>query len=540
MTAELTPTRAAGAPTPASARGLLAVLGVALGASALFWSPLLLGGALHGHDWSSHHFHYFDWVRQAFAEYRTLPLYMVDAWVTPNFIANAEAPTLGPLSWLLLVLPTGAYVKLLIVVFGAAGLAGSWLLLRDLGISPALTALVACAHAWSGFFVSHIAVGHHWAMGAYLLPALLWLARRALLGSDGALIGAALLNAFTILGGQHQPFVWQNLWLSAFALLWAVRVKALFPLTRWALVLLLTAGLGALKLAPLWLEFRDYAPTARIQGLPLASLLASLTSRGQGPELVDPAIAYQHGAGWWEYAFYLGPVALVCLVAGLAATRRVWPLLAIGLFFLALSLEPLGLWPYLEGLPVWRSQRCPARFLVLALFALLVAAAPGLERLRAWAAARRPRAAAALVWSLALVAGADLWLESRAWQAAGVGPAIESRDHRPRPERLNATDAVAELASFAPNRLSYRVEAGRPTRIVLPLRFGRRQAEWQVQGARPWAEREWLALELAAGAREVQLAYRPPGLRSGSLVSAATVVAVAAWLGWRARRRGGS
>ena len=73
-----------------------------------FWSPLLFGGALQGGDWSTHHFHYFDWIRTSLVEHRSFPLFMVDAWVTPNFLANAESPSLSPFVGLLWVLPTVA------------------------------------------------------------------------------------------------------------------------------------------------------------------------------------------------------------------------------------------------------------------------------------------------------------------------------------------------------------------------------------------------------------------------------------------------
>jgi len=529
----LAPPRAGRSPEPVALRTLVSLSGASLAAALLFWSPLLLGGSLHGHDWSTHHFHYFDWVRTSFVEHATLPLFMADAWVTQNFIANAEAPTLGPLAWLLFLLPTGAYVKLLIVVFTAAGLAGGWLLLRDLGASSAVASLGCVLYAWSGFFASHVAVGHHWALGADLLPVLLFLYRRAALGSDGALVLAAALDALTIMGGQHQPFLWQNLVLAGFAALWALRVRAAFPLLRFALLLLLCVGFGSVKLVPLGLEFADYAPTARIQGLPAGSLLASLAGGGQGPDRVDPRIAFEHGAGWWEYAFYVGPLGLLCLVVGLAAARGCWPLIAIGVCFAVLALEPLRVWPWLAELPVWRSQRAPSRFLLLALFALLAAASGGLERLRRWAAARRPRATAALAWGLVLASGTDLWIESLAWQRAALGAPIESRQHRPQPEVLRSPDAVAELASFAPNRLTYRVKAVRGTRVLLPLGFGHAAAEWEVEGGRAHDVRGWLAVDVAAGDHELRLRYRPPGFRTGLGISTLSVLAAAGWLLWR-------
>ena len=100
MSAGLAPTRSAAPLAPIGARRGALVSGAALAAAAFFWSPLLLGGALAGGDWASHHFHYFDFVRIAFSEHGVVPLYMADAWVTPNFLGNAEAPTLGPLGWL--------------------------------------------------------------------------------------------------------------------------------------------------------------------------------------------------------------------------------------------------------------------------------------------------------------------------------------------------------------------------------------------------------------------------------------------------------
>jgi hypothetical protein len=537
MSAELAPRRGEGAPPSLGAREAVRLALAALAASALFWSPLLLRGSLHGHDWSNHHFHYFDWVRIAFVEYGSLPLYMADAWVTPNFLGNAEAPTLGPLAWLLLWLPTGAYVKLLLVLTCAAGLAGGVLLLRDVGATPAAAALVACAYAWGGFFTSHLGVGHHWAMGGWLLPGLVCLYRRAALASRPALVAAAALNAFTILGGQHQPFIWQNLLLGAFGALWALRARALFPLGALALLWLLSAGLGAAKLLPMLAEFADYAPTAKIAGLPAAALLASLAGGGQDPETTRAGLAFTHGAGWWEYTFYVGPLALVALVAGAAAGRRHAPMLAIALGFLLLALEPASLWRLVEGLPVWRSQRAPSRFLLLALFALGVAAAPGLAELERRLAARIGTRARALAWLLVAFVALDLFVASLPWQRAATGPALASRDHRPRPLVVSGAGVRAELVGFAPNRFEYRIEASRPARVALPLRYGRRGAEWDAGGAALVERDGRLEVEVAAGETALALVYRPPLALPGAVLSALSFTGLLAACAARLRKR---
>jgi hypothetical protein len=545
MIAELAP-RTRDAPPPGlPARWAAGAAAASLAAAGLFWSPLLLGGGLRAGDWSSHHFHYFDWVRTAIVGYGTLPLYMADAWVTPNFLANAESPSLGPLVWLLAILPTGGYLKVLLVAHTAVALFGAGLLLRDLGVAALPSALVAAIFAFGGFFVSHLAMGHHWAMGGAWLPLLLLLFRRAALGSDAALVAAGAVDAAALLSGQHQPFVWQNLLLAAFAALWALRARAFFPLLRLALVALVAGGLGAVKLLPMLAEFSGYAPTARIAGLPPSLLLASLAAPGQEPGFSSPALRYAYGAGWWEYAFYVGAPALFCLAAGLAAARRVWPLVVPGLFFLALALQwgggiaASGPWRLVQDLPVWRTQRAPSRFLFVALFCLAVAAAPGLGRLWSAAHARFGRTAA-IAGSLLLVGVAgDLFAASLPWQRAAVGGPIAPRDHRPWPlvVRLPGGGAEARLARFAPNRLVYAVAAERASRIVLPLRFGLRGAEWEAAPFVAAADEGRVAIEVPPGAHEIALVYRPPLLRAGLAASAATVALLFAIALRRARAR---
>jgi hypothetical protein len=249
-----------------------------------------------------------------------------------------------------------------------------------------------------------------------------------------------------------------------------------------------------------------------------------------------PGITYAFGAGWWEYAFYAGPLVVVAAVAALAGWRRSWPLLAVGGLFLALSLGSDGPWRLLQDLPVWRTQRCPSRFLVLALFALLVSAGPPLEALRVRAARRLHGRAAFLVWGVALLVAADLFAESLAWQGAAVGPAIASRDHRPVPASLDGPAVRVSLTGFAPNHLVYAVEAHAPATVVLPVRWGRHSLEWRVEGASASEARERLAIGVEPGRREVKLAYAPPGLWTGALISAASVAGLAVWAGVRARR----
>ncbi len=509
--------------------------GAALLVAVLFHSTLLFGGSLHAHDWASHHWHYFDFVRTSLREFGTLPLFMNDAWITKNFLANAESPSLGPLVALLWWLETDAYVRVLVVVFSGAGLAGMLLLLHDLRVELPVAAFAALLFAFGGFFVSHLSVGHPWALGGQVLPLLVALYRRAALGSTGALALAALVGAFTILGGQHQPFIWQNLVLGAFAAIWALRARAWFPVTRIALLFALTAGLGAVKLLPMWAEFADYAPQDRTVGIPFGLLLTSLAGSGQSPSFAPAGLAYAHGAGWWEYAFFVGPLGLAWLVAGLVAARGAFAALAIGWIFLVMSFDwppRLDPWLPLSELPVLRTQRSPSRFLFPALFAFSVAAALGHQRILAAARRRFGRGAVVAAWALALVAGAHLYVESLAWQRAALGPALASADHRPRP--LVVADpgrGRAELVGFSPNRLVYRATASREARFVFPFRWGKGAAEWRVGDGLPVSsQRGKLAVSVPPGEREIAMTYRPRFFHAGAAASVATAAGLLAWI----------
>jgi hypothetical protein len=526
---------------PVTARTALLVAALSVAAAVSFWWPLLTGGALSGHDWSTHHYHYFDWVRIALRRFATLPFYMPDAVMSPNFLANAESPVLSPLLPLLLVLDTDAYLKLLIVLFTAAGLAGGFLLLRDLEVPAPVAALFASVFSFGGFLPAHLAVGHPWSLGTQLLPALVCLYRRAALGSFAALWLAALLGASVIIDGQHQPFIWQGLFLAGFAALWAAHARASFPIVRLAMLFAATAGLAAPKLVPMLAEFAEYAPTARIQGLPLGLLVTTLTARGQQPDFATSAVVFTHGAGWWEYAFYIGPLALLCMVVGIAAARSGWAVLLLGVAFLWLSLEPplrlLDPWALLRELPVWRTQRAPSRFLEVALFAFCVVAALGLGRLFEQAARRSRRLALAGGLALALLVAVDLHVESRAWQRAAQGAPIPERDHRPQPLAFGSpARARVELVGFSPNRLVYRVRAHAPAQVTFPLRWGRSRVEWQVEGGVASNRFGRLGVEVPAGESRVVLRYRPAFARTGLIVFASTLIVFLGQLRARWRR----
>jgi hypothetical protein len=253
-------------------------------------------------------------------------------------------------------------------------------------------------------------------------------------------------------------------------------------------------------------------------------------------------VELDHGGGWWEYAFFIGPLALAGLVVGLAMARRCWPLIAIGAFFFVLAIDwPaefvwIDLWPRLLDLPLWRTQRSPSRFLFLALFALVVVGGVGLQRLWALSVTRDPRRALVLAVTLTALSTGHLFQASLPWQRAPLGEPLASKDHRPHPLRLGTPGtAIADLREFAPNRLVYRISARREMRIVFPFRLGEGTDEWRVDGLPAMTERGKLALDVPPGEREIVMTYRPKLFYPGIVITAASAIALAAILFWRSR-----
>lgn len=517
----------------------------------LFHAGLLFGEGLHGFDWEQH-WHYYDWIRTALREYGTLPLFMADAWHTTNFLANAQTPLLGPGVGLLGVLDTTTYLQLLIGVYATAGFAGGYLLARDLGARPALAALASALYGGSGFFAAHVAVGHHWVLGAYLLPGLLLALRRAVAGSAWALLVAAALDALALLEGQHHPFLWQNGLLLLWASFESLRVRAWRPLAVMVGVAALAVGLAGVRSVPLLLEFAAYEPLARIEGLPPAALSLSLAGRHQGPSLTGFDLSFAQGSGWWEYCFYVGAVGLVWLIVGaVAGARRHLPLLAAGALCALLALEwsSVGLpdpWHWLGQLPVAESQRGPSRLLVLALFAVCFTAAAGWERIltRLEAAGstsperRRSvrRSVVAVSALLVFAVAADLVGAARPWQEAVAGPSPAPRPHMLGVPTLVGSEGDVRLLMQAPNRMEVRVRASRPALLVLPVLLESRP-QWHAEGLPMTRTARGLpAVQLPAGERNVVLVYRPRGRGAGIALSGATIAGIGIWAVRRRRQ----
>jgi hypothetical protein len=334
--------------------------------------------------------------------------------------------------------------------------------------------------------------------------------------------------------------------MSLYALCWGISIRSLRPLWIWGGIAVASAGLMGVKLLPMLWEFWAYDPSRIIGGFPPLVALWTLVARGQSIDTQLPEVYFQHGSGWWEYDFYVGALAALVLVVGLAAARRVWPLAAVGLVFLLLSLDwPerwafLNLWDAVREWPILRSQRAPSRWLGIALFAFILCAGVGLQRL--WASELRERHSrvalgAALVLLAAVVV--DLQVESRGWQRIAIADAPLSREHRPPlAYTTHVRGTQIELRKFTPNRLVYSVRTPRPQLIPLPFRW-QQHDEWTIEGFTAQQHRDRMAVRVPAGRHEIAMRFRPRLLGTGIAVSAVSFFALAASfaLPRRARQR---
>jgi len=518
-------------------------IAAALGPAALFYWITLSTRSLGGYDWV-YHYPYYDWIRTSLRQYHTLPLYMDTALITPHFLANPETPLLGPLGWLLYVLPTAVYLKFLILAYATAGLLGMFALLRDEGIRGEVAIFGAVVFAFNGFFPSHIAVGHHWALGVYLFPAVLCLFRRGARGNRGALCGAAALNVACLLDGGHHPFIWQHLLIAMLTGLTCLQLRAMRPAYPWIGFVAASFGLGAVKLIPMIAEFRHYAPQARIMSLPPAAAIWSLLGRGQDVATSRPDLLFKFGAGWWEYAFYVGALALTLTFVGLLAARRSRPLLLAGCFFLALSLDLGGwahwadVWQTVKDLPVWRSQRAPSRFMIVAMFAFLAVAAGGLQSLldRAHGRPRIHRWLRTLMGAVAFFVAFDLHLESRAWQRSNPGTYPVVPTYAPNILVLGHEERVSgRLVKFTPERFTVVVKSKHGAVLVLRDE-AIYSAQWRVSGGRLSSRQGHLAVIVPPGERTAIIVFAPRYWHLGLAVSTLTALAAVIWV-WLERRK---
>ncbi|MDX2153899.1 MAG: YfhO family protein [Bryobacteraceae bacterium] len=300
------------------------------------------------------------------------------------FLADPQVGAWYPLNWpfLLSGVPPQA-IQWELILHSVLALAGTFLFLRHLGLSPAAATLGSLIYAFSGFFAGHAShVGMFQA--ASWLPWLL-LAVDRLLSAPGAraLVAAAATGAMVILPGHFQTALYSALAAALFTLCRLMEDRTrLRRLPALALAALLAVGLSAIHIWPGLIltshsiraraDFSQQAD-ATLNPATLSTLVLPDSTGIQSGKYTGPVDRTQH-------YFYAGLLLLPLAALGLTLRSTRLPALLLLLVPLWYAAGPaVGLYHAFALLPGFASVRSPIHIWFVAALALAVLAAAGLE-----------------------------------------------------------------------------------------------------------------------------------------------------------------
>lgn len=390
-------------------------------------------------------------------------------------------------------------------------------------------------------------------------------------------LGSACIAMLVYSGGIY-PLPHTVLVLGVYALLLAVLERSARPIVVLGLIGLLGVGLAAPKLLPL-IDGFGKAPRLieSTETMDLGALWTMLTSRDQAfssrPARVTPY-------GWHEWGIYVGVAGAAVLVLGVVFVqgRRESALKGLGVLLVALGFGAFhsdAPWTLLHRFsPIFRSQHVPSRFLYPAILILGLVAAAGIGRAiskRARAAPWLDAAAAVLVLALGVDIGLvarkpmeqAMWMvppdsipqgrpfhfeaeppfqyKKRDWAGPmylamlgntgvincyGAPPfdrkgAIATKDARYKGEVHVEGGGTAKLVTWSPNHVVIDVDgATLSSLLVYNMNF---DEGWSADTGPAEPFENAVATRPKTGSSRVTLSYRPPYLRAGLLVCAATL-----------------
>jgi len=469
---------------------------------------------------------------------------------------DPQVPFPGPLFFLLfLFVPAVAAIKLWNVAHLVAGALGARALAKDSGADPPSQVLAAVLLVAPGGVAEHLGGGQLWYSPFLLLPWAIWAHRRAIRDTRYAVLCAAIFALMVLEGGVYPV----PLGLCAIAFDSLLRVRD--PIDRRGLArslpvfAVLFPLLASVKLLPVLLFLRRIPRFVPLDDrMSLAEVWQAFTTRHH-PRGFPP-----HVYVWPEYDAYIGVAALALAAAGAALAllrrdreRRLDLLLFALLIVCAMGdVAGFSLFGLLHHLPIFASLRVPSRFFypatvflgilaataltaigprlrilqvaVVALIALDVLSANG-PRLRQGAGP--PVALAAASRSFHLDARAD-YRSLPFFPQRGIGsPICYGGFDWPVPpslwfgnvpqQRIDPPGSgAATVLRWSPSELRFRVALAAPARLIMNQNF---DPGWHASEGTPRTYAGLLALDLAAGEREVTLAHRPEGFLAGLLLT---------------------
>ena len=373
--------------------------------------------------------------------------------------ANPAYELFYPPQWLVL-LPSFEYgFQLHIVVHFAIAAIGMYLLLRSLEVSTHASLVGAVAFAFGAPFLSLLArLPFLFAMS--WVPWVVLFARRAIRGGGARDVAlGAIAFGMQMLLGEPVTVAQTGAFVAGYAIYAAMRDRR--ALLRAAIM---TAGallIAAVQLVPAmdhardsvraegfsWKEAGNWAtPPARLAELAYPRIYRALTSPS-GAEAIRRMYPMRSQPFIGE--IYLGLLIVIPAIAGLFHDRRRWWVLSI----VALSLlfafgAKTAVLPMLHDAGLTRSIRYPEKFLLTAIFTLLVWGAMQFDRLTRDPALRRTAIVLTVIW---LLGGVLVWTNAAVNDAA---PPVREWKGLPwdRYWWMNLARGIAALGIFAAAR----------------------------------------------------------------------------------------
>ena len=354
---------------------------------------------------------------------------------------DPQAPFPGPIFLLTFWwLPTGAAIKVWILVHLLVGVLGARALIKDRGGNSAEQILGAVIVAACGFVAWHTGGGHLSFTPFLFFPLILWAFRRSLRDARWAVWVAVLLATAFYEGATYPiPLMLVGLGVEAIARLGsAADRRALLP--SLAILGLLFPLLAGARLLPVLHYLREHPRLVPLDdAMTLGEVLRTWTTPMHERGFVG------HPYVWDEFADYVGMVPVAILLAGIgvsvfgagrdeeARQRRIDLALLGVLIWCALGNIPgASLFGVLHELPIYKSLRVPSRFLgpAMTAFALVVTSALMAARRVVAEANLRPLARQAL-WGLQLALVAAVAVDVCATNAPriqqGMDPSLPHR-----------------------------------------------------------------------------------------------------------------
>lgn len=377
----------------------------------VFFAPALLGGQFFYRDVSQNHYA-MRTLDVAELSAGRLPLWNPHLTFGQPQLANPNYMVLHPTTLLFGLMPFNAAFRWGIILQYLLAALGTYLLLRDQGLSRPGAWLGGVAFAFSGPLLS---LGNLYNMLGTVawFPLALWLTRRAVArGRPLWYLGAAAVLAVEIIAGEPLMILATLIFGFLFATRLSPRVDASeedpVPLPGRVVRLLLVAGLAFLLAAPQILPTLELMPLSE-RGAGFGYELASKWSTHPlrlwemlVPGWFGDPVAYQPLQYWGEGFFestlpfllgiYLGGPVLLLAGIGLSRFRREPLVRMLGggaLLSLVLALgSHAGLYWLLYHLPGFDRFRYPSKFLLLLAFCVACLAGCGLDRLARGASPR--------------------------------------------------------------------------------------------------------------------------------------------------------